>query len=72
MNKKIASKKKILLNLSNNSIEKEKKCNSRVLTENNINNIKTNFFLLPKKNDKYEFNLLSPKEKVIIENASNI
>ena len=72
MNKKNTSKKKILLNLSNNSIEKEKKCNSRVLTENNINNIKTNFFLLPKKNDKYEFNLLSPKEKVIIENASNI
>ena len=71
MKKENKSRKKILLNLSNNSLEK-KNYHSRVLTENNINNIKSNFFLIPKKKDKYEFNILTPKEKVIIENASNI
>ena len=70
MKKENNTKKKILLNLSKNSIEKN--YNSRVLTENNINNLKANFFFIPKKRDKFEFNLLSPKEKVIIQNASNI
>ena len=72
--KKDNIQKKLFLNLSNSNEKTEKKFDSRVLLDNNINTIKNNLFNLPKKRQKTELLLssFSPEEKIIMERVSNI
>ena len=72
--KKENNYKNIFLNLSYSNEKFEKKFDSKKLIGNNISNIKSDKFSLPKKKKKKELILssLSPEEKVIIEKASNI